>query len=765
MTISNATSKVEYTGAGAGSPGPFAFPFKVFDQTHLIVTKRSAADPPVTTILTIATHYTVSGVGEANGSVLLTADLEADEVLLIRRAPPLTQLIDLRNQGPYFGATVEDEFDLMVMQIQGVSDDTDIVLDSMQDQLDAFDVRLDVVEAQIQELLDAQLLEQSAAALPVPFLLEAATADLLDDGLIARLAAGLQWEIDVATSADFEADMVEGYPRRFIDPGTDLKLLANQLEPDTTYHARVRGVRGVSLGPDSNVITFTTRALFAVTSTADLVTYDGVYSYHYFNTTGAHHLEIVEGSNRVRALIVAAGGMGGGTNGSGNSCGGGGGGGVKDIDFDDWVAELGVGTYPVVVGAKAAAPAANNVGVNGGDSSFNGITTVGGGFGGSVGGVKGDGGSGGGAIAGTNLTGGRGRTNQGSDGGMSHTAAGGGGGGGGGADRLTGDPARATALKGANGGDGYLSDIDDLGTRYGAGGGGARNCDAFGVIVGTTFGTGGIGGGGNGSNGNAQGAPGTGYGSGGGGAHGNNRGGLAADGRVVIKHRGRALNVTILIPDDPPVLMWRGPITMLTQTIDGVDIEVIHAALGDNAGEFKSTDNPVLGQRHTGGGGDANDFNDGFPFPAYYAKNSIGFKFSQPIRRFRITLKTPFNHLGGFGHRLFGASDIAPDAYNVQDGKVYYGDGLAANGGVATVGGDMYTTFFGEIVPNRKEIRWTSGASFKAAVVHDNWAAWGGPPSNPSWPDAMATVPHVYGEVYFLLAADDEVAGEDTWEP
>lgn len=662
MTLNNATRSVEYPGDD--SPGPFAFPFKIFDETHLVVVRTTADDPPVETTLALTTDYTVSGVRRANGSITLVDDLLTGETLSIRRRPPLTQLVSLRNQGPYYPDVVEDELDLLVMQIQGSADDVDAILDTFDERLDGFDTRLTTLEELVATLLEAQ----GAAAIPVPTL--SAIAAPTEDGGLLGWSAGISFEYQIATANTFlDDDIVPGLGAVLVENPTELVAMLRFLEPETQYYVRMRavGLDGDSnefAGEWSNIIGFMTIELFSAQG-GDIVTYDEEtgYSTHIFNTSG--DFEVLSGSQSVRALIVAAGGMGGGTNGSGNSCGGGGGGGVKELFPADWP-ELTADVYPVVVGTAAVAPAANNVGVNGGSSSFNGQTSTGGGFGGSLGNIEGDGGSGGGSLGGANFTGGRGKTNQGNDGGNSHTVTPSGGGGGGGADRLNGEGETATGGAsggyGGDGGPGYVSDIEGADAYYGAGGGGARPCDVFGVTVGSTPGAGGTGGGGAGSNGNSQGAPATGVGCGGGGAHGNNRGGLGSNGRVVIKYFGRAADVDVI---DPPAVV-HGPFNFpdceRENVRDGVTIMIDSNAKTDTgiypdyreyrcdgSGDVQSSrwDEDYSGQNGATG-------NDGI----------LVFRFSEPIVYFKITRKVEPGVVSGPRFYIMDDYSVRPDTSN-----------------------------------------------------------------------------------------------------
>lgn len=119
MTLSSTTVRSDYDGSG--STGPFSFAFKVFDATHVVVTKRD--DDGVETTLSYPTDYTVSGVGNtAGGSVTLSTALAVGEHLTIRRVMPLTQTTDFRNQGAFLPASEEDALDKQAMGLQTVQE-------------------------------------------------------------------------------------------------------------------------------------------------------------------------------------------------------------------------------------------------------------------------------------------------------------------------------------------------------------------------------------------------------------------------------------------------------------------------------------------------------------------------------------------------------------------------------------------------------------------------------------------------------------------
>lgn len=121
MTIASVVSRTSY--AGAGSIGPFAYPFKITTEADLLVTKRSSIGGETNLIWPL--DFTVTGVLNGSGTITLNTALLAGETLFIRRKPANTQPMSIRNQGAYFPATIEDEFDRMAMQILALQDSVD----------------------------------------------------------------------------------------------------------------------------------------------------------------------------------------------------------------------------------------------------------------------------------------------------------------------------------------------------------------------------------------------------------------------------------------------------------------------------------------------------------------------------------------------------------------------------------------------------------------------------------------------------------------
>lgn len=132
MSLSSTNNRNDYVGNG--NVDTYAYSFRIFDETDLLVTVRNTSDVETTLVLT--TDYTVTGVGDAGGGnvVLVNSgqawldgggDLLTNYALTIRRVRPLTQTTDIRNQGSFFPETHEDSFDHAIMIAQQLDEALD----------------------------------------------------------------------------------------------------------------------------------------------------------------------------------------------------------------------------------------------------------------------------------------------------------------------------------------------------------------------------------------------------------------------------------------------------------------------------------------------------------------------------------------------------------------------------------------------------------------------------------------------------------------
>ena len=110
MSVSTPLNRVDY---GVTAATTFAVPFPFTENSHLVVIRTDSAGTLSTLILD--TDYTVTGAGGASGSIVYAAHSATDLGLSIKRVVPLTQTVVLPNQGAFFPATHEAEFDKLTM--------------------------------------------------------------------------------------------------------------------------------------------------------------------------------------------------------------------------------------------------------------------------------------------------------------------------------------------------------------------------------------------------------------------------------------------------------------------------------------------------------------------------------------------------------------------------------------------------------------------------------------------------------------------------
>lgn len=119
MTVALNDTIERYVISGAG---PYAFSWRIFNDTDLQVYALSLAVPPVPTLLTLNTHYTVTGANVASGGsiTLLTAAFTpyAGFTVDIRANTPENQPTSIRNQARFLPEIHEDAYDYLSRQIQ-----------------------------------------------------------------------------------------------------------------------------------------------------------------------------------------------------------------------------------------------------------------------------------------------------------------------------------------------------------------------------------------------------------------------------------------------------------------------------------------------------------------------------------------------------------------------------------------------------------------------------------------------------------------------
>lgn len=198
LTVASDSNKCLYVGNGVTRVWPYSF--LLYNAAHLEVwVKRGEADSVrlergyVLNELERTVTYPVDGTGEAPLS-------DKDRIILMRVVPVL-QLLDLVNQGNFFSEDIEQNFDLLVMMIQQVSEALSRAVVGPVDQTDsgvAYQTLLEAVE-------EAKRIRDETAALVEGISQEyadalAAALARLDTWLAAALA-----ELKVKGDADAAA--------------------------------------------------------------------------------------------------------------------------------------------------------------------------------------------------------------------------------------------------------------------------------------------------------------------------------------------------------------------------------------------------------------------------------------------------------------------------------------------------------------------------------------------------------------------------------
>jgi len=129
MTVSSTTAKISY--AGNDSNTSFSFAFTVYVNTDLVVTFTNSSGVESTLTEGAGTsNYSVSvssypGTGSITWPASGSTKLQSNEKITIKRVLPLTQTIDLQNQGGYFPDVQEQGFDRGVYLSQQIDEEVD----------------------------------------------------------------------------------------------------------------------------------------------------------------------------------------------------------------------------------------------------------------------------------------------------------------------------------------------------------------------------------------------------------------------------------------------------------------------------------------------------------------------------------------------------------------------------------------------------------------------------------------------------------------
>jgi hypothetical protein len=134
MAFSNQTNRITFTGDGGTTA--FPFPFKIFQDSDVVVTEVLIASPFTETVQTLTTDYTVAGEGGATGATVTMITAPPITVkLVIERSVPYTQAVTLVDNEVDPAGTTNDALDKSVMLALQNKDPLDraIKLDITQD--------------------------------------------------------------------------------------------------------------------------------------------------------------------------------------------------------------------------------------------------------------------------------------------------------------------------------------------------------------------------------------------------------------------------------------------------------------------------------------------------------------------------------------------------------------------------------------------------------------------------------------------------------
>lgn len=130
MTISSTATRKAGPYAGNGSTVAFAFTFKVFADSDLVVTHTD--DNGVETVKTLTTHYTATLNANQNsnpgGTVTMLTAPATGEKVTITSAVPKTQAVNLSDGGGFFASVVNNALDRLTIFSQELAEQVSRVM-------------------------------------------------------------------------------------------------------------------------------------------------------------------------------------------------------------------------------------------------------------------------------------------------------------------------------------------------------------------------------------------------------------------------------------------------------------------------------------------------------------------------------------------------------------------------------------------------------------------------------------------------------------
>lgn len=120
MTVISQAYRNDYLGSNPAITGPYPYTFRITAATDVLVATADL-DGNIA-FLVLNTDYTITGVGQAGGSITLTNPLATNWALTIVRNQPLLQPTSFANLGPVYPSSVEAALDNIVFQTQTLFD-------------------------------------------------------------------------------------------------------------------------------------------------------------------------------------------------------------------------------------------------------------------------------------------------------------------------------------------------------------------------------------------------------------------------------------------------------------------------------------------------------------------------------------------------------------------------------------------------------------------------------------------------------------------
>lgn len=121
ITVNDVTPKDQYTATAGQTEFTVSWPFFEDDSLAVYQTAKDTSFDETTDLLTLSTHYTVTGAGNVAGvtrKITLVTGATAGDIITIIRVEPIERTTDFQNNGDLLAETLNDEQDkeLMIMQ-------------------------------------------------------------------------------------------------------------------------------------------------------------------------------------------------------------------------------------------------------------------------------------------------------------------------------------------------------------------------------------------------------------------------------------------------------------------------------------------------------------------------------------------------------------------------------------------------------------------------------------------------------------------------